>query len=192
MARQDRQRATQPGHPGRGPTRLAAFVPRVARSAFKRHGFAEVDILTRWPAIVGAHLAAHSLPERLRFTRDKSADAGGVLTVRVEGGMGVELQHLEPLVVDRINTYCGYRAVQALRIVQGPVLRPHPSSPARARQMSASEREALAATLDGTLAGIGKGPLRQALGRLGRHVLGSGKPERGRDRPVAIEEDSHA
>lgn len=188
MAREDGQRAARPERPSRGPTRLATLVPKVARSAFKRHGFAEADILTRWPAIVGEHLAAHSLPERLRFTRGKTADAGGVLTVRVEGGMGVELQHLEPLVVDRINTYCGYRAVQGLRIVQGPLPHPHRPSPFRARRLSASEREALAATL----AGIDEGPLRQALGRLGRHVLGGSEPERGPERPVAIDEDSHA
>lgn len=184
MAREDGQRAAGPKRLGRGPTRLAALVPRVARGAFKRHGFAEAELLTRWPAIVGESLAAHTLPERLRFTRGKTAEAGGVLTVRVEGGMGVELQHLEPLVVERINTYCGYRAVQALRIVQGPLPRLHRPAPPRPRPLNAQQREILAATL----AGLEDGPLREALGRLGGHVLGRS----GAERRKALEEDSHA
>lgn len=82
----------------------------------KKRGFAEVRVATRWPEIVGENLAGQTLPEKLSRGRD-----GGTLTLRVSGAAALELTYLTPQLIERINTYFGFRAVARLHFVQGPI-----------------------------------------------------------------------
>src|SRR5215470_10929836 len=138
---------------------IAATLPRVTRKILGRHGLAEGGLVADWASIVGATIAGCSLPLRLSFTGGERRD--GTLHVRVSGALALELQHLEPQVLERINGYFGYRAVGRLRIHQGPVPGlPEPRRPpARptsaeaeadiAQQVSAVEDEALREALRG-------------------------------------------
>ena len=146
-----------------GPRSLAAALPKVTKPLFRARGFAEAGVLTDWPDIVGRPLADFTCPERLG--RD------GALQVRVSGGWALELEHLEPVVLERIASYCGYRAVTRLALLQGPL----PSRPAgpgerAARALDSDEEAALRADLAGT----DDPDLRAALDRLGRAVIGGG------------------
>jgi hypothetical protein len=105
---------------------------------------------------MGAQMAAHSIPQR--YIPDRRG--GGTLHVRVGGGWATEFQHLEPQIIERINTFFGYRAVSRLVLKQGPV-------PQRERRM----REAKVAD-DGWAppVAVGDEALRAALQRLGRAI----------------------
>ncbi len=97
--------------------------------AFRRFGFAEGQLLARWRDIVGAHYARWSVPECLRPARGRGA-AGATLVVRVEGPFALQLQHAEPVILERCNRILGQPAVARLRLVQGPVARePRASEP---------------------------------------------------------------
>ena len=98
---------------------LAVTLPKVTRRTLGRHGLAEGGLVTDWAAVVGSTIAERSLPLRLSFTGGERRD--GTLHVRASGALALELQHLEPLILERINGYFGYRAVARLRIHQGPV-----------------------------------------------------------------------
>ena len=120
------------GAPSRqGPRGLAAALPKLTRAAFRRRGFAQADILTRWPAIVGDALAEHCCPEKLNFPT--GSNAGATLQIRVASGFAPHLQHLAPLVIERVNAYFGYAAVTRLRLQQGPL-------PPRRRAAGRSQR----------------------------------------------------
>lgn len=150
---------------GGQPRRLRLALNKVMKGPFAKRGFSQTEILSRWPTIVGPMLAQHSCPERLTFEREKAAGAN--LLVRVEGAFGLELQHLAPQVIERINTYFGYRAVARLSILQGPIPRQSPRPRAAARGLTPAEEksvvDAVAATRDPELA--------QALAALGRAVV---------------------
>jgi len=154
-----------------GPRGLAAALAKLTRPAYKRRGFAHADILARWTAIVGDALAATSCPEKLHFPT--GASAGATLQVRVASGFALELQHLAPLVIERINTFYGYRAVNRLKLVQGPL--PVRRAPRRRpiRPLDAGQEDALARQVSAT-ADAG---LRAALQGLGRAVRGAGPAE---------------
>jgi hypothetical protein len=96
---------------------LAVEVPAIAKAALGQRGFAEAGVLTHWPEIVGQQLAAVSSPAKLSFPRGKRQD--GTLSVRCNGGAALEVQHLTPQILDRINGYFGYRAITRLKIEQG-------------------------------------------------------------------------
>lgn len=176
----------QPAAPARNcATRpMAALLPRVMKQAVGRRGFGEGTILTDWPAIVGEAIAAVSAPERLSFPPGTRRDA--VLHVRVAGPLALELQHLEPQIIERINMHFGYPAVARLRILQGPLPR-RPAAPAAAAP--APLNAAQEAQLAESLAAIDDTALREALEGLGRAVLGrQATPARARGierRPVS-------
>ena len=49
--------------------------------------------------------------------------------LRVEGPRAIEVQHRSDKILERVNTYFGYRAITEMRILQAPVARTKPSSP---------------------------------------------------------------
>ena len=138
-----------------------ALLRRLVGPAFRRQGFTESDVVSRWPQIVGPLLADHSMPERLKFGRD-----GGTLHITVNGPFALEMQHLEPVIVDRINTYFGYRAVTRLSLHQAPL----PPLSERRRGPPPPDESALAEAEE-TLADDGPPELKAALTRLGGYVL---------------------
>ncbi len=97
---------------------LATLMPKLTRPILGRRGFAEASVITEWATVVGSELAGNSQPEKLVFAPGERI--GGVLHVRVAGGVATELQHLEPQVVERINGYFGYRAVSRLKLLHRP------------------------------------------------------------------------
>jgi hypothetical protein len=167
---------TEPDRRRHGLRAVAASVAHIAGPALKKRGLAQGRLLTDWPEIVGAKLADYSRPEKL--TPARGSDGGGTLEIRVAGPWAVELQHLAPTIIERINRYFGYSAVARLRLVQGPIagLRPAPAPAPRPRDPAAE------ADLEATLAGIVDEALREALAGLGRALLDT--PPDKRDKPA--------
>jgi len=137
---------------------LADLVGGTLQSVFARQGFAAVDIISHWEDIVGPELADRTEPLRLVWPRRDDPDSGGTLTVRVEGAYAIELQHLAPVVIERVNRYFGWRCVARIAIRQGPVTRrarpsalpPEPPAEAVAaveRNLGAFEDQGLKAAL---------------------------------------------
>lgn len=157
---------------GGGPRALAAALAKITKPLFGRRGFAEISIINDWPAVIGPHLAAHSFPQRITFAHDKR-DNGTLQLLIDSGSLAVELQHLEPLLIERINSFFGYRAVARVKIIQGPlpVVAAAPPPPAE-RTLDADGEEKLSQHL----AAVDDPDLRAALEKLGRAVM-SGKKE---------------
>jgi hypothetical protein len=148
--------------------RLDKHFRRLTKQVFARYGFAYGDVLSRWSAIVGDELGRVSVPERIRRPRPSGPaghgrKSGGTLVLRVAEGRALEFQHLGPRVMERINSYYGYEAVAALKIVQGTVASPSGVRPQPGPEMP---NEAVGERLE-TIEDDG---LRAALMRLGAAV----------------------
>lgn len=156
---------------------LAATIPAVTRAALGKRGAALAAVLGQWEAIMGPELAASTAP--IRLIRDRTApegeDEAAILELRVDSAAAVELQHLEPRILERINAHFGYRAVKRLKLRQGP-----PPNPKRGqsfavqpiRRPGMAEERALFRQLEG----VGDESLRDALAGLGRVVIGKSRP----------------
>ncbi len=147
-----------------GPRALAAMLPKIAKPAFGKRGFVEAGVLTDWSVIVGPVLAAETRPMRLSFPRGARTD--GTLQIRVTSAFAPELQHLAPLVIERINRYFGYGAIARLTLSQGPVIRP----PRNKRRRLPDPEPATLRRLETRVAAIEDAELRAALAGLGRNV----------------------
>ncbi len=161
-----------------GPRSLASLVPKLTRAALGKRGFAEAGLMADWPAIAGAEVAAHALPERLDFP--KGARMDGTLHLRVEGGWALALQHWEPQLLERINSSLGYKAIARLKLHQGPLPVPTKDVPRdRPRPLDPVRRAALERQIAAEVAGIEDSGLRAAVARLGLSLLA--RAEEGRE-----------
>ena len=103
---------------------VSALMPEIGRAAFRRFGFVQSSVVSRWDEIVGARYAAVSAPEAIRFPVGKKSD--GTLELTVEGAHATMIQHVLPEIIDRVNRFFGYGAVARVKVRQGPVAKPAP------------------------------------------------------------------
>src|SRR3954466_13179564 len=123
------ERKSRGGKPAEEPRRrgqraVADLLPAVGAAAFKRFGFVQSSVVSRWPEIVGARYAEVSAPESIRFPAGKKSD--GTLTLTVTGAHAPMMQHIAPAIMERVNLFFGYVAVARIVIRQGVMAAPKP------------------------------------------------------------------
>ncbi|MGR4000412.1 MAG: DciA family protein [Alphaproteobacteria bacterium] len=88
------------------------------------HGAHVATLILAWDAIAGPQLAPHTRPKRLTTTKrtkknaKEEAKSGGILTIEVDPGFALEVQHCAPEMIARINAHMGYVCVSRLRLLQ--------------------------------------------------------------------------
>lgn len=106
-----------------GPARrMSEMLPDIGGAAFKRFGFVQSSIVSRWREIVGERYARVSAPESIRFPQGKRSD--GTLNMTVAGAHAPMMQHVIPEIIERVNRFFGYGAVAKVVIRQGEIPRP--------------------------------------------------------------------
>jgi len=131
-------------------------------AAFRRFGFVQHSIVTRWDEIVGPRYACVTAPESIRFPHGRKSQ--GVLNLVVEGAHAAMLQHVVPTIIERVNRFFGYSAIERVAFRQGRVAPP----PVRAAAPAA--RAPLPAELGDSLREIGDPELRAVLESLAREL----------------------
>ena len=90
----------------------------VYKSAAKmaiRNGYVKPEIISLWEEIVNPELAKEAVPEKLTFPRGRSS--GGTLKLRAPAPLATELQHTESILLDRINSFFGYKFIKEIKLV---------------------------------------------------------------------------
>lgn len=159
-------RSADDRNPRSGPRPIGEVAGRLMAKPLGKRGFAAVALAAEWATIVGPTLGAATMPLRVAFPA--GARSQGTLHLRVaSGAFALQLQHLEPLIVERVNGHFGYAAVARLTLSQGPVVartrprRPAPAAPAAVDPVLAT-----------MIAAVEDPALREALKGLGRQLAG--------------------
>ncbi|WP_372394351.1 DciA family protein [Azospirillum sp. HJ39] len=158
-----------------GPRRIGQSVPDVAGKVLGKRGLAFGALITDWPSIVGQQLSLRTAPDKLSFPRGKREEA--TLHIRAMGAIALELQHLEPQIIERINGFFGYRAVARIKLIHA-ALPSAPSPVVRPRALTMDEEIGITATT----AAVEDEELRATLERFGRSLMARPKrspPPRG-------------
>jgi hypothetical protein len=154
---------------------VAEMVPQVGAMAFKRFGFVQSSIVSRWPEIVGSRYAEVSTPESIRFPHGKKQD--GVLNLLVQGSHATMMQHVAPAIVERVNRFFGYAAVARVAIKQGAMA-------VREPRRAPPSLQPVPIELGDSLRAIGDPELRETLSALAGAVAASaGIPKLSAGRP---------
>ena len=148
---------------------ISDIAGKIDNQAFRRFGFAKRDILIHWSNIVGPVLARSSMPERLIMPKNENHNKAGILHIRIEGSFAPEMQHLEPLVIDRINAHYGFKAVEKLIFHHGFVENKIEQKKYQPPILNDSQKK----ELDTLLAGIKDDHLRESLYKVGFELMGT-------------------
>ena len=140
------------------PRAAGELVGEVGGQSFRRFGFVQSSIVSRWAEIVGERYAKVSCPESIKFPAGKKA--GGALTLLVEGAHAPLIQHLAPMIMERVNRFYGYAAVNRVIFRQGkpPAPTPRPARPQLApvpKELGEGLREIADAELRACLESLG-------------------------------------
>lgn len=155
---------------GKGPKALAGTIDWLTKPLIRKRGFADGTIINSWPQIVGPMLAKFTLPEKIQFPmRERS---GGTLHLRVENGaIAMEIQHLEPVIIEKINTHFGFSAIKDIRILQAPLPEKHYQENREYPALKPEEAD----QLQDSLKNLTDPELKKALEGLGQSVLAKNK-----------------
>src|SRR6185437_15606708 len=121
---------------------IAAELPGLIGKPLGRRGFGEGGLIKDWAAVVGEEVARHAKPLKLAFPRGERRN--GTLILRVRSAFAVELQHMAPQLLERINGYLGYGAVARLKFEQGRLPRPRPPALLAPQLLEPTEEKKLA------------------------------------------------
>lgn len=156
--------STRP-HPTRPRARsVAELIGGAIDPLVRKRGLARAELMSWWPDIVGDAYAGSVLPERIRWTRDGTA---ATLIVRCDPAVALQFSYEADRVRARLNSYFGYSAVGAIRIVQQPVGRDRPG---KSDRQAAPPEQPLPGAVESRLAALDP-PLQDSLRALGKAVL---------------------
>ena len=149
---------------GGGARPIAELMPEVGRTAFRRFGFVQSSVVTRWPEIVGERHARVCMPEAIRFPPGEKSD--GILQLLVVPAHAPLISHVIPEIIERVNRFFGYNAVTRVKLRQGAVQPP----PARERPTAPQSLRPIPFELGESLRDIGDPELRTVLESLARSL----------------------
>lgn len=159
------------GHAGKPVGRpLGDFAAKVLEPVIARRAGMTLDLIAGWEELAGPRHAAYTRPERIVWPRRAHEDdpfAPGTLIVACEGARAIWLQHEAGEIVERVNVFFGFQAICRLKIVQRPVARLDRPAPKEPPSLDAAGRK----HLEEMLAGVGEGPLRERLMKLGAGII---------------------
>lgn len=169
QASRSAERPFEKGQRRRTATRISDLTSLVADKAIRRQGFVQASIVSRWKDIVGPEFARYCLPVKLTFPTGQRR--GGTLTIQVDGPFALHLTHVQAQVIERVNRFFGYAAVERLALRQGPV----PQLATLPENCEAPLAPQQAKVLEEAVSGVKDQSLADALERLGRLVLSQPK-----------------
>jgi hypothetical protein len=114
---------------GQGAKAIGDLMPEIGRTAFRRFGFVQSSVVTRWPEIVGSQHARVCSPEAIRFPPGEKAE--GILQLVVVPAHAPLIEQVIPEIIERVNRFFGYRAVARVKLRQGAVQPPADNRPAK-------------------------------------------------------------
>ena len=136
---------------------ISDLVPEIGRTAFRKFGFIQSSVVSRWREIVGAKLADVTQPAMIRFPAGQKA--GGTLHLTISGAHAPMLQHVAPDIIAAVNRFFGYAAIATVRMTHGQVV---PAAPVQPPAML----KPIPAELGDSLRDIGDPELRTVLERM--------------------------
>ena len=150
---------------------ISSSLAPLAKKLFGKNGFVELDIITNWEAIIGKSIAEFVHPQSIEFKRGQKT--GGTLFVCVDSGaFAAEISHKQQFIIEKINTYFGYGAVEKIKIMQAQ----SPETDIKKQTPLTGNKKTLVTLkeqnyIDSQTAGIKDENLRHALQELGNNIF---------------------
>ena len=111
--------SSQPPPPRRSTTGLFAepigkSLNQFQNSVFDKSMLELIRLGTQWHYITGDLVSRCSRPVKLRYSKN-----GGTLQISASSAIALEIQHLQPVILERMQEILGHRRITRLQLVQG-------------------------------------------------------------------------
>ena len=129
------------------------FVPQAISQALRKinigftskFGKIEFIIHSKWPEIVGSYFMEYSEPKNITKLPDYENEIGEMiyknhLNVSVAPAAAIEFQHFKDKIIEKINSYFGYKAIIDLRIQQNYITKNKSKSKIIKNKLTESEK----------------------------------------------------
>ena len=128
------------------PKKIGDTLSRINKNYSSKFGKIEFLILSKWTQIVGSFFADHSEPDKIsRITEDFNEFDEPIyknfLHVRVSPAAAVEFQHYKDTIIEKINSFFGYKAIADLRLQQNFIPKAKVNNKLNDGKISAKEKE---------------------------------------------------
>jgi hypothetical protein len=111
---------------------LNTLMKGVLNPLLAKRGFGNTRILEDWNRIIGEKYAPSVLPDKILFPREQGKP-GTLYVLVADTSTGAAFQYLQPLVIERINSYFGYQAISNIVMTLGQFYQKKISTPKLAR-----------------------------------------------------------
>ncbi len=158
------------------PRQVSELISRILDPVMQQRAGMTMQLVLAWEDIIGATHAKYTRPEKLEWPRQASQDDAfepATLRIACEGARAIYVQHEAGLIVERVNGFFGFHAVERIRIVQKPLQNPLQNAEKPRRSAPKTLNNAQKQRLDAMLHSIEDEKLRQALLKMGEGVLGA-------------------
>ena len=108
------------------PVKIRESLKTINRNILYKFGKIDYTIHTKWAEIVGIFFVQHSEPDKITsipvfsYTK-KETVYEKYLHVNVTPAAAVEFQHFQNKIIEKINTFFGYKAIHGMKINQSLV-----------------------------------------------------------------------
>ncbi len=113
--RADGLRRQDGGRLARGFIHAAELVKKRFRSVAERRGFAATQLVMSWHEVVGEEIASISEPINVAFDPRREEVT---LTLLSSGAYAEQVRLSAPVILERVNSAYGYKAVERIRVTQ--------------------------------------------------------------------------
>ncbi len=101
--------------------KLAQLIDKASSKAFIARGKPFKEIAIKWRLIVGQTIWMKTIPHRITYKKFSKGNSPGNLVIKSDPAFALELQHLQDKLIEKINNFLGYHAIESITLLQAPI-----------------------------------------------------------------------
>lgn len=144
---------------------LAYALKPITKKAFDGKSALFGKMIVEWPIITKGLGCEQAKPIKLNFPRGKNK--GACLSLATSSSQAFTLQHVSPQILQRINQFFGYKAIEKINFIHQSV---EPIKSKKKSQLKTASPKILK-QVENTLSFVDEGEMKKALVALGKSVI---------------------
>ena len=154
----------------RGAQQIAELMTGVLDPIMQQRAGMTMQLVMAWEEIAGHTHANYTRPERLEWPKQASDDEPfqpATLRIACDGARSIYLQHDSSIIIERVNGFFGFTAIDRIKIVQKPV--GADAKPRRVAKPALNPQQSQ--QLEDMLGTVEDEKLKQALAKMGEGIF---------------------
>ena len=88
-------------------------LPRGVKGILKKNGYNYSEIISKWKTLLGKNISDFAIPKSIKM---KNGSKNGTLVLSVKRGNEIDVEYSKQIIIDKINSYFGYKLINEIRI----------------------------------------------------------------------------